>query len=167
MLLILAVFCSCKKKDAPDTSGNVTIDNTLYAPTNPYAIGFSFSLAKKVSTLDNPPPDITIDNDGTLTNLILQADNPKNSFFKVGDYADATSAEQAFINLTTASVPVWLVWAFGIKPNQVWIFRTADEHYAKIRIISIVSEVRDNRNFAGCTFQWTYQPDGSLTFPPK
>jgi hypothetical protein len=126
-----------------------------------------FNQAKKVSTLDNPEPDITIDNDGTLSNLILQTNNYKDSFYKVGEYANATLAEQAFISLTSFNVPQWIAWGNPIKPHQVWLFRTADEHYAKIRIISTISEIRNNRNYAECTFQWVYQPDGSLTFPGK
>ena len=42
----------------------------------------------KTSTVDNPPPDITIDSDGT--NLVLQANNLKDSFNKAGEYADGS-----------------------------------------------------------------------------
>jgi hypothetical protein len=166
-LITLVVSSGCKKNDSPGNSGIETIDNTLYGTGAYYANGFSFSLAKKVPTSDNPPPDITFDNDVTLLIQILQTNNYKESFYKVGEYANTSLAEQAFINLTTLSVTQWVVWGYQIKPNQVWIFRTANEHYAKIRIISTVSETRDNRSFASCTFQWTYQPDGSLTFPAR
>jgi hypothetical protein len=163
------VYTSCKKDDAARTTGTDTIDNTLSgtASSGYYAYGFSFSQAKRVSTLDNSKYDITIDNDGTLLNLILQTNNFKDSFYKVGDYANATLAEQAFIGLTSYTVPLWAAWGYQIKPNQVWLFRTANEQYVKIRIISTISEIRSNRNYAECTFQWVYQPDGSLTFPGK
>jgi hypothetical protein len=171
IVLILVVFCSilqgCTKKESTPTSGIETLDNTLYGTGPYYANGFIFNQAKKASTLDNPEPDITIDNDGTLLNLILQTNNYKDSFYKVGEYADASLAEQAFISLTSYSVPQWLVWGYQIKPNQIWLFRTANEHYAKIRIISTISEIRNNRDYAECTFQWVYQPDGSSTFPGK
>jgi hypothetical protein len=170
LFVILAVFSGCKKDTTtPPASGTVSIDNTLNGTdvAGYYAIGFLFSQAKKVSTLNNPEPDITIDNDGTLLILILQTNNFKNSFYRVGEYPNATLAEQAFTGLTSFTVPQWTSSGNQIKPNQIWLFRTGSEHYAKIRIISTISEVRNNRNYAECNFQWAYQPDGSLTFPGK
>lgn len=166
------ILTGCKKDKIPPLSGTVTIDNNLEGDdkTGYYAFGFSFALAKKVSTMDTPPPDITIDNDGTLANLILQANNLNNSFFKVGEFADATSAQQAFNNLTSPAVPQpadWAEWAYYIKPNQIWIYRSQSEHYSKFRILSSRYVDRDPRDFAECTFEWVYQPDGSLTFPGK
>ena len=51
--------------------------------------------------------------------------------------------------------------------NQVWVYRTGTETYAKIRIISTVNETRDDLPYGECTFEWVYQPDGSTTFPVK
>lgn len=169
VILLLAVFLpgSCKKEDNPETSGIATIDNTRSLGQTYYVYGFLFSEAKKVSTLDNPPPDITIDSDGT--NLLLQADNLKDSFYKAGEYNDEASAVTAFNNLTTIVVPQseWQGLASPLKENQVWIYRSGTDHYAKFRIISLIAEIRSGNNYAECTFQWIYQPDGSLTFPGK
>jgi hypothetical protein len=167
IILIFLLFPGCKKANDPKLSGTDTIDNLLYGTGPYYAIGFSFSEAKKISTLSDPDPDITIDNDGSLTNLILQTDNFKNSFYMAGEYADAASAIQAFNNLNSVSVSQWEIWAYSIKPNQIWIFKTSNEHYAKMRIISTISETRNSWDYAECTFEWVYQPDGSLTFPGK
>lgn len=154
---------SCKKEDKIPVSGVVTIDNTTALSQTYYVFGFLFSQAKVVSTLDNPPPDITVDSDGT--NLFFQTNNLKDSFFLFGEYESAAYAEEAFDNLTTAEVTQWAGLAYPVAPCQVWIYRSGSEHYAKIRIISTFSELRDNRDFAECTFEWVYQPDGSLTFP--
>ena len=55
------VLNSCQKTDTtPAGSGTVTIDNKTYQSTTYYIYGFSFSKAKKVSTLENPGPDITV-----------------------------------------------------------------------------------------------------------
>jgi hypothetical protein len=165
LLLILGV--SCSKSETPDTSGIVTINNTRTLGQTYYVYGFLFSEASIVSTLDNPPPDITVDSDGT--NLLLMADNLKDSFFKWGEYNDETTASDAFDNLTSATIQSsdWEGLAYPIKENQVWIYRSGTEHYAKIRIISLISEVRNEKDYAECTFEWEYQPDGSLTFPVK
>jgi hypothetical protein len=166
ILLPLLLIChSCTKNDIP-TSGTITIENTLTFDQTKQAYfgyGFLFSKAGLVSTLDNPTPDITVDSDGT--NVFLTADNYKKSFCKAGEFADEALAKQAFNRLTEPVISIWEEWANPVNPNQIWIYRSNSEHYAKLRIVSIVSEVRDNRDFAACTFEWVYQPDGSLTFP--
>jgi hypothetical protein len=168
ILLPLLLIChSCKKNDI-QASGTITIDNTLtfdQTTQSYFGYGFLFSKAELVSTLDNPGPDITVDSDGT--NVFFQAENYKNSFYMVAEFDDAASAEQAFSNMTAPVVNTWAEWANPVNQNQIWIYRSDSEHYAKLRIISIVSEVRDSRDFAECTFEWVYQPDGSLTFPGK
>ena len=169
ILFVITFFMTgCSKDKTPDTSGTATINNILEWDNQKqtwFALGFLFSEAKLVSVLDVPPPDITVISDGS--DLLLQANNLKNSFYKSGEYADAASAKTAFDNLASANVPQWEGLAYPIKANQVWIYRSGTEHYVKIRIISIIVEVRDNKDYGECTFEWVYQPDGSLTFPGK
>lgn len=165
LLATLLSLISCGKDDTIETSGTVTIDNTRFLSQTYYVYGFLFSQAKLVTTTATTPPDITVDSDGT--NIFFQANNFKPSFHKSGEYADEASAKTAFSSLTTASITQWEEWANPIKANQVWIYRSGSEHYAKIRIISIVSEIRSDRPYAECTFEWVYQPDGTLTFPEK
>jgi hypothetical protein len=165
LLLIMPV--SCKKDSTADTKGTVTIDNTTQLGQTYYVYGFLFSQGKKVPTSGNPQPDITVDNDGTQ--LLLMANNLKNSFYKAGEYPDATSAKTAYGNLKSATIndTDWTGIAYGIASNQIWIYRSGTNNYAKFRIISTVAEVRAGRNYAECTFEWEYQPDGTLTFPGK
>ena len=164
---LLIVPGSCKKSTSGGNSGTVTIDNTTTLGQTYYVFGFLFSQGKKVPTSGNPQPDITVDNDGT--NLLLQASNLKNSFYKAGEYSDEVSAEAAYANLKSATIAEsdWLEWAYGIVPNQIWIYRSGAGTYAKFLITSTVAEVRNGHNYAECTFEWEYQPNGSLTFPGK
>jgi len=169
LLIIFALLFSCKKDDTPRTSGTDTIDNTLYGTGPYYANGFSFSKAVKLSTLEDPGPDIVmyVNIDDPVSRLTLQANNLKPSFFKVGDFADEGAAKSAFDNLKTVPIAQWTDMADPISDNQVWIYRSGSEHYTKIRIINTVNEIRDIIPFGECTFEWVYQPDGSLTFPGK
>jgi len=174
ILLLVLFFARCKKEntdipidDSVRVSGIDTINNILYGTGPYYAYGFSFPQGKKISTLSVPEPDITVDNDGTLNNLILQTNNYKDSFFLTGEYGSAIEAEQEFDNLTAPTVPQWEIWAFSIKANQIWIYRSGTNHYAKLRIISTVSETRNTWDYAECVFEWVYQPDGTLTFPAR
>jgi hypothetical protein len=169
LILLLSLFLqvSCKKDDTPDTSGIATIDNTRTLDQTYYVYGFLFAEAKKASTLDSPPPDITVDSDGT--NLLLMADNYKDSFYLAGEYNNASAAQNAFNSLTSATISEtdWVGMASPIKENQIWIYRSGTGHFAKIRIITLIAEIRSGNPYAECRFQWVYQPDGSLTFPGK
>ncbi len=127
LILLLSLFLqvSCKKDDTPDTSGIATIDNTRTLGQTYYVYGFLFAEAKKVSTLDSPPPDITVDSDGT--NLLLMADNFKDSFYLAGEYNNASAAQNAFNSLTSATISEtdWVGMASPIKREpdmdlQVW-----------------------------------------------
>lgn len=170
ILLLFLAIAGCDDPDNPGkiaTSGTVTIDNTLYGTTNYNAIGFNFAAAEKVSSLARPAPDLLLELGGALDPFILQTGTGLNGFYLQGEYGDEAAARQAFENLKAPVVSGWEEWANPVRPHQVWVYRSADEHYAKIRIVSTFSEERTPRNYAECTFEWVYQPDGSLTFPGK
>jgi hypothetical protein len=169
IVLLLFFLTGCKKDNSTRTSGTDTIDNTLYGTGPYYAYGFYFPGAQKISSLETPGPDIIIyvNIDNSVSRLTLQANNLKPSFFKIGDYPDAASAISAFNNLKTVGTYQWTEMADPISSNQVWVYRTGNDQYAKLRIISTVNEIRNNLDYGECTFEWLYQPDGSLTFPGK
>lgn len=170
LILVLAIlFSACTKVEKTPTSGISTIENTIYRPTNPYVFGFSFSTAELVANNATPGPDILlfVNTDVTAYRLTLQADNLKPSFFKYGEFADEAAAKLAFDNIKTVSATQWVDMADPINANQIWIYRTGSDTYAKIRIISTVNEIRQTVPYGECKFQWVYQPDGSLTFPGK
>jgi hypothetical protein len=168
-LTLLTILPGCTKKEPTRTSGIDTIDNTNHFSTTYFQYGFSFPGASLVATFPSPGPDITlyvIIGTGT-PRLTLQAENLLPSFYKVGDFADVTTAQSAFDNLKTVSVSQWQDMADPVLPNQVWIYRSGTAHYTKIRIVSTINETRQTVAYGECTFQWVYQPDGTATFPGK
>ncbi len=169
ILFFVLILPACTKVEETRTKGIDTIDNIVYQSSTYYVYGFSFSTARLVSTISKPGPDITIYvNTADISNsLTLQANNLKPSFYKVGDFDDEESAKSAFNDLKTVSVTQWEEMANPIDVNQVWIYRSGYDKYAKIRIISTVNEIRQTIQYGECTFEWVYQPDGSLTFPGK
>lgn len=170
LFLTVLLLPSCKKLTENPVSGTATINNILKLDQKTqdyYSMGFLFSAGKIVSSHNIPPPDINIINDGSPGNLILEANNLENSFYKAGQYSSAATAKSAFDNLTAPVVTQWVVWADSIKPDQVWLYKSGNEHYAKIRIIAASSDFTNGKNYSECSFEWVYQPDGSLTFPGK
>jgi hypothetical protein len=166
--LIAIMVTGCKKKDDPVTSGTVTIDNLLYGTGPYYALGFEVKTGAVVSTLDGAQDVIVIMADADINNnvrkIFFAVNNFKDAFSLYGEYADASQATAAFDNLTSFTDPVWTSLGDNVKPNQVWLFRTSTDTYAKIRIISTVGEKRNDKAYAECTLQWVYQPDGTKTF---
>lgn len=167
-ICILLLFSGCKDDEVP-LSGTVTIDNEIFGTTVYYAYGFTFSKAEKVSSLDTPGPDITVQagvvTGGVVIEPFLSANTFKPSFGLVGEYASANEAQAAFNALTDAGNPVWIDLAAPLKNNQVWVVRTGEDKYAKIRTIEVVLDDVELPPFASCKFQWVFQPDGSKTFP--
>jgi hypothetical protein len=168
-LAMFFAISACTKTEPTRTSGIDKIDNTTYQSSTYYVYGFSFSQAKLVSTIETPWPDITVDviKDNLPYRLSFQTRNQNPSFYKVGDFPDEAAAIAAFDNLKTVSVTQWSDMADPIKDNQVWIYRSQNEQYTKIRIVSTVNEMRGLIAYGECTFEWVYQPDGSTTFPAK
>ena len=168
LLLTALLLISCGREKEPDLSGTATIDNELILDEKLQAYinyGFLFSGAELASSAGTPKPDIIVFRDGA--NISFEANNLKASFWKFGEYADEQAAKTAFNNLTTASPGQWAESANLLKINQIWLYRSNAERYAKIRIISIITENRQDFDYVRCTFEWAYQPDGTLTFPGK
>lgn len=168
-ILALLVFGCSKKSDNPPTAGTQTINNLRYQEKSTYALhGFTFSTGKETSTADVPGPDIIIDTLDANT-LIFEANNLRPSFSKVGDYPSESAAKDAYNNLKTANPAQWTDFSSAVLPNQVWLYRSGTTNYTKIRTITTLIEKRQNIgrtiNYGECTFEWQYQPDGTLTFP--
>lgn len=158
---------ACTKVEPVRTSGTATIDNIVYSGTTYFSYGFLFSEAKLSSTESAKGYDIVlfVNSDTPARRLTFQTNNFKPSFFKVGEFADEAAAITAFDNLKNVSVTTWTDMADPVLPNQVWLYRSGTEKYAKIRIKSTKNELISSIPYGECTFQWVYQPDGSATFP--
>jgi hypothetical protein len=171
--LVLVSLAGCKKEDKPVYSGTMTIDNVLLGSGPYYGYGFSVPTGKKVSTLESPLDVITVLEDHDVSynvrKIYFSCSNFRNAFSRYGSYNDATTAEQAFGNLTAFATQNWKELGDTIKANQIWLFRSDEDKYAKIRIISTFTEKRADMVFpyAECTFEWVFQPDGTQTFPGK
>ena len=170
ILFILLALTGCKKNNGPRYAGTMMINNEA-VDQNYSVYGFSVPTVQKVLNLSNQQDVITIQPDFDVNynvrRLFFASNNLENSYFRFGQYNDGTSASQAFKNLSSFTIPEWTQMGDTIKANQIWLFKTSEEKYAKLLIISTFSEKRANMPFpyAECTFEWVYQPDGSLTFP--
>jgi hypothetical protein len=166
-LTVMFLLAGCDGNDVP-SSGTVTVTNELYGSGPYYAMGFSFATADLVSTLTEPY-DIDI-KAGSLSNgspieAFLSANTLEPSFALKGEYGTESAAISAFKALTSVGAASYIELAAPLKENQVWVVRTEDERYAKIRIIKVDLVPTDSPPYASCQFEWVFQPDGSTQFP--
>jgi hypothetical protein len=167
LLAVMSLLGGCGGDEVP-TSGTVTVTNELFGSGPYYAMGFSFAAADLVSTLTEPY-DISIQA-GSLTTggpieAFLSANTLEPSFALKGEYGTGSAAKSAFDALASVGTASYIELASPLKENQVWVVRTEDERYAKIRIIQIDFDPTVPPYYASCQFEWVFQPDGSTQFP--
>lgn len=174
LILLIPFVTGCKKEDNPDTSGTITINNKNAGTAPTYYInGFHVPTGTIIADLNNQLDIITINPDFDVNynplSLYFSTNNFRNSFYKYGSYPDEQSAINAFNNLTSFTSPQWTDMGANVAINQIWLYRTDDDRYAKLRIISTIMEKRPEMIFpySECTFEWVFQTDGSQTFPAK
>ncbi|MFZ2286719.1 MAG: hypothetical protein WAV93_07025 [Bacteroidales bacterium] len=168
-LAVLLMFSGCGGDDQ-QYSGSITLTSELYeADSYYYALGLSFDEGKEVPTLpDQYRADITVQA-GPVTSggpavAYLSANTLNPPFALAGEYASEGDAVNAFDTLKSVGAVSWIDLATPLKANQVWVVRTRDSKYAKLRILS-VTLVTTPTALATCRFEWVWQPDGTATFP--
>lgn len=168
-LTVMLLFTGCGG-DEQKNSGTITLTSELYeADSYYYALGLSFDEAGAVPTLpDQYRADITVQA-GPVTSggpvvPFMSANTLNPPFALVGEYASEGEARNAFDGLKSIGTVSWIDLAAPLKANQVWVVRTRDNKYARLRIIS-VSITTTPALLATCRFEWGYQPDGTATFP--
>jgi len=174
--IIGLMVASCSKKDEPvPVSGTVTLDSRMYFNSetqNYYMYGFDFDLANKVKYERMVS--------GAGTDLVLSAlpgvgegpeggyfTSPHNeeAFYLAGSFGSSEDAGDFYHSLQSFALPVFDEWANPVLPDQVWIIQTKEMTYAKLWIRSVEVAGPSGDEYVECSFEWTYQPDGSMFFP--
>ncbi len=155
------------------TSGRITLTNELYdGDSYFYALGLSFDEAKEVPTLpDQYRADITLlagaVSGGGPVMAFLTSNTLDAPFALVSNHVTAAESVSAFKALKNVGSYTWIDLAVPLSNNQVWVVKTRDARYAKLRIISVTLDTSGDDPVATCTLEWVWQPDGSATFPAK
>ena len=172
LLMAMYLFLSCAKPveiiipDDPvyPTAGTDTIDNKAVA--NYDGSGFYFATAQVIyypnSSLVYPDVSVEI---STSTGMPYFWSIDHNSAFKLLNAAPDSAAAYAFFDsLTAITDTVGFVSPIsGLAAYQTIVARVRQSRYAKILITKIT--VDSSNSIIETTFNWVYQPDGSLIFP--
>jgi hypothetical protein len=172
ILLLSVLFSSCDKKNKIKTSGEDKLNSEKVLEGSTYSIpGFSFESGSVV--LYNPAasqniPDIfalpSSDAQGNVTGAYFDSQNINESFALVGEFSTSDSALSFFNDYKQVDANSFVFLAKPVLKNQVWVFKTRNEKYAKILILDVQAYLKNTEPFAEVTFKWVYQPDGSKTF---
>jgi hypothetical protein len=172
VLIAMLLLAGCGGDDQK-TSGTITLTNELYDGDSYYfAMGLSFDEAKEVPTLpDQYRADITL-MAGAVTSsgpvvAFLSSNTLDPPFSLIGTYGSESAAKSAFSELKSVGSLTWIDLAAPLAANQVWVFKSRDATYAKLRIISVTLDTSGDDPVASCTLEWVWQPDGSATFPVR
>ena len=163
-------FAGCGGDDQV-TSGTITLTNELYdGGSYYYAMGLSFDEAKEVPTLpDANRADITLMAGAVTTGgpvlPFLTSNTLDPPFALVSNHVTDAESVNAFRALKTVGSYTWIDLAAPISTNQVWVVKTRDAKYAKLRIVRLTLDTSVSPAVATCKLEWVWQPDGSATFP--
>lgn len=167
-LAAMIVLTGCGRDDEKN-SGTITLTNELFGTTVYYSMGLSFKEAGAISSLTTPGPDLFLEAgslaEGSPVEPFLSANTLEPSYAFMGEYLTESEAVNAFVALTDASSLLFIDLAAPLRKNQIWVVRTRDNKFAKIRIIEVVLDTAANPDFASCSLEWVWKPDGSATFP--
>jgi hypothetical protein len=170
VLAAMLLFSGCDGDDQK-TSGTIILTNELYdGGSYYYALGLSFDEAKEVPTLpDVYRADITL-MAGAVTSggpviPFLSSNTLDPPFALVSNHVTAAESINAFKALKSVGYYTWIDLAAPISTNQIWVVKTRDAKYAKLRIASLTLDTSVSPAVATCTLEWVWQPDGSATFP--
>ncbi|MES2429876.1 MAG: HmuY family protein [Bacteroidota bacterium] len=180
ILSVIAVIFSSCDKDAPAVTVFSKTDSVVvyFSPTASYTF-FRFKDSTVVANSDSATANWDFGLKFTTFILNSHAYGPGNAgaILQNSIYSSVTAAPATgyAYDTTTSQKAIkdgsWYNYnpsthAFTPKAGQTFIFRTADDHYVKMELLSV-----DYEAFVGPTpvkliyrFRYTYQGNGSLTF---
>lgn len=171
IILSFSILAACSKDDDKvKTNGEVVLSSQLIFNGTSYTTeGFIIHEAKKVKygLGLTPYPDLVLENiidvnssDVIGANLV----SPQNdeAFYKAGEYADLADAEIAFENIVDAGSSSLTPTAPAVKANQIYVFKTRGNKYAKLLIRDY--KISPAKDYVEITIKWVYQPSGETTF---
>jgi hypothetical protein len=171
LIIIAFLVLGCNKNNNPKTTGEASLNSELILEGETYSVpGFSFESASVV--LYNPAggqtiPDIFAlpDVQNNVYSAYFDTQNTLPSFALVAEFESSGEAQDFFNNYKLVDVNSYSGLAKPVVKNQVWVFKTRNDKYAKLLVVKVDAYLKDDEAFAEVTFKWVYQPDGSKVFP--
>jgi hypothetical protein len=170
--IVIFLFAACEKdKEIAKTSGEVILSSQIKGNASSYYVeGFLLEQAKTISfnITSSPVPDLVLENIVDLQGNVVGANltSPQNdaAFYKAGEFVSLAEAEAFYNNLTDAGSHIYNPTADAIAANQVYIFQSRGNKFAKLLIKSYKIVPSASSDFVEINLKWSYQPSGEKAF---
>ena len=175
--VVLGVFLlagACKALTGPDRTGEIHLSSETFGDTY-YLFGYSFENSDfyRFKFQGEPLPDIINEAfrvlaDGKVFSLPgFNTPGQMNGFALVGEHENLEDARTFYEEYTDVETGLQFeIVSDTVELYQVWVQKTKAGNYVKLLIKEIQNfEGETGASFNEVTMDYTYQPDGSTTFP--
>ena len=168
---------SCELFRGPDRTGEIQLSSQLFGTDGYYLFGYHYEDGEyyRFEFQGDPIPDIINEGMRILRNgevaVLPQFNSPKRGekvgFALIGEYQTLDQARSFYDDYMTVGNDLQFeTLSDTVELYQVWIQRTGDGNYAKLLVKDILFDEGESGNkFSEVVMEYTYQPNGSSTFP--
>jgi hypothetical protein len=168
---------SCELFRGPDRSGEIQLSSQLFGTDTYYLFGYNYEDGEdyRYPFQGDPVPDIINEGMRILQNgevaVLPQFTSPKKGekvgFALIGAYNDLEQARNFYDEYQTVGNDLQFeTLSDTVELYQVWIQRTGDGNYAKLLVKDVLfGEGESGNKYSEVVMEFTYQPNGSSTFP--
>ena len=165
----------CDKLAGPDLTGEFILSSQLFGSESYYLFGYSYETSEfyKYPHAGEAIPDII--NEGFLviegSDLVSRPgfNTPArvNGFALVGHFTSLEAAKNYYKGYTDVDAGLQFETVSDtVELYQVWVQQTSAGNFVKLLVKDIKNyEVETGRAYNEVTLEYSYQPDGSTTFP--
>ena len=170
ILIFSAFSCSKNKDTGPRKTGEITLSTKLYFNNQTYfSKAYSFS---KGDFVNYPPEKADLvataktDARGVKTGISLNSDQLNfEPFVILGNFASASEAQTFFDEYKVADDTVWVDFIQTLQANQVILYKSYSDHYAKLLIENVTIPDSDpSTGYAEVKIKFVYQPQDTNSF---
>jgi hypothetical protein len=174
-VILLLLSGGCDKLVGPDLTGEFKLSSQLFGSESYYLFGYSYEASEfyKYPHAGEAVPDII--NEGFLviegTDLIsrpgFNTPGRVNGFALVGEFSDLATARNYYEGYDEVDAGLQFETVSDtVELYQVWVQQTAAGNYVKLLVKDIkYYEAETGRAYNEVNLEYSYQPDGSTTFP--
>lgn len=175
--ILAAGMSSCELFRGPDRTGEMQLSSQLFGTDSYYLFGFHYEDGEyyRFPFQGDPKPDIINEGmrilQGGEVAVLPQFHSPntgqKVGFALIGEYGNLDQARSAYDEYATVGNDLQFeAVSDTVELYQVWVQRTGDGNYVKLLVKDILfGESETGNKYSEVVMEYTYQPDGSSTFP--
>ncbi len=166
---------ACDGLKGPDKTGEIRLSSQLFGTESYYLFGYSYDDGEsyKYPYRGEPVPDIinegflVIEGGGLVSLPGFNTPEFVNGFALAGEFESLEGARGFYKNYREVENDLQFETVSDtVELYQVWVQKTADDNYVKLLIKEIQTyEAESGKMYNEVTLEYTYQPDGSTTFP--